>query len=79
MAVSLVPSARYGNCRHFCPYPRPRCVWFLLRAAARMHACTYAFADWPPSSLPPGFTRLSSARVVRALVPPGSYLGMGIS
>lgn len=66
MAVSLVPSVRYGNCCHFYPYLRPRCVWFsaVPRMHARMHvltACTYASADWlPPHDSPPF---LSSLRV----------------
>lgn len=85
MAVSLVPSVRYGNCRHFCPYLRPRCVWFFDE-----HACTHArtharyartyFANWllPLPSSPPHRSafphRLSSARVVRASVPRGSLI-----
>lgn len=79
MAVSLVPSGRYGNCCHFYLYLRPRCVWFsaVPRMHARMHvltACTYAFADWlPPRDSPPS---LSSPRVwhVSWYLPRGSYL-----
>jgi len=44
-----MPSLGYGNCRHFCPYLRPRCVWLFAvharmydRRHARTHARTHA-------------------------------------
>lgn len=54
MAVSLVPSLGCGNCRHFCPYLRLRCVWFSAvhaRKYARMHS-QIASPPPPPSRFP---------------------------
>lgn len=76
MAVSLVPSVRYGNCCHFYPYLRPRCVWFCAvhaRTHARthdMHVCIRRLAASPHFSS----VSFIFARVVRILVPRDSYL-----
>lgn len=61
MAVSLVPSLRYGNCRHFCPYLRPRCVWFFVPCthARTLTACVYArMHSWIDSRDPPRISSL---------------------
>jgi len=76
MAVSLVPSVRYSNCRHFCPYLRPRCVWFSAvhaRMHARTHARSYSWHARMHSQIGCIITFHPSARAVCILVPRSSY------